>query len=161
MGHHAISSNYGVGSASTGSSRQLTCPTCGEEFWSEFSGRRAIWRCPQQTSHTNDTKIVEGTDTGRVYCSDECATIAAEKLSGTGAICTNTVRCSQCNGKGSYERFVSCNDCSGLGKIDCNNCEGRGYLLYPYSCTHGRSGGSSHYYCSSSSNHGNIVNQYH
>lgn len=48
-----------------------------------------------------------------------------------------------------------------IGKMSCNTCQGRGYLLEPYSCEHGNSSGTSHYYCSSSSKHGDIVNQYH
>ena len=47
------------------------------------------------------------------------------------------------------------------GTLDCSTCKGRGYLLEPYSCSHDRSGGNSHYYCTSASKHGNIVNQYH
>lgn len=69
--------------------------------------------------------------------------------------------CSDCNGKGYKLDKTNCTICNGKGTVNCTNCDGRGYLLDPYSCAHGRSGGSSHYYCSTSSNHGNIVNQYH
>ena len=55
----------------------------------------------------------------------------------------------------------SCPSCNGSGTIKCITCNGDGYLLEAYSCSHGNSGGSSHYYCSSSSNHGNIIEQYH
>ncbi|MCI9275802.1 MAG: hypothetical protein HFJ24_07765 [Clostridia bacterium] len=50
---------------------------------------------------------------------------------------------------------------TGTGAIDCVTCNGKGYNWEIYSCKHGESGGTSHYYCSSSSKHGDIVNQYH
>jgi len=69
--------------------------------------------------------------------------------------------CSTCYGKRYTLDKTNCTICKGKGTVNCTNCDGRGYLLGSYSCEHGKSGGSSHYYCSSSSKHGSIVNQYH
>ncbi len=91
---------------------------------------------------------------------DGCPQLCPQKAlcticKGTGEN-TSTVICGDCSGTGK----VSCNDCKGTAKISCANCEGHGHLSEWHDCQlHNLR--DEHYYCTSSSHHGNNVAQYH
>ena len=132
--------------------RRVSCSNCTEELlWKSVRQIRCKW-CSSNTD--NGGYIME------VYDCSSCGGGHYNYL-GAGLDVNYHGICSSCNGtKYSIEK-TDCTTCEGNRTIKCTDCKGKGYLLEPYSCDHGKSGGSSHYYCSSSSKHGNIVNQYH
>ena len=68
--------------------------------------------------------------------------------------------CGSCGGNGYMILSVKCNKCNGTGWISCTTCGGDGKINVWHNCeSHDIS--NFHYYCTSSPNHGNKVNQYH
>jgi len=99
-------------------------------------------------------------------CSVSCAdNWASSNLAGHyryGWPCTsgNLIKCLTCKGTGNISNVIECNQCEGTGKIKHSTCSGNGYRTVPYYCSNHRQI-YGHYYCTSSSYHGNNVNQYH
>ncbi len=75
----------------------------------------------------------------------------------------NNVRhtnCPKCLGKGYYKLESNCTACNN-GLSTCLVCDGKGNIKEEYNCAHSLGPDQSHYYCASTSHHGNNVAQYH
>ena len=68
--------------------------------------------------------------------------------------------CSKCSGTGVVIVPIRCETCTGSGKVNHTDCSGKGYTTSSYNCFE-HNLWSSHYYCTSSSNHGKNISQYH
>ena len=147
------------------SNHKVKCPSCDGLGYKEC--RERVSATQSRASFTYDAicKGCRSTIPAFTTCYDNYYTCSAghtTEWASNGQFSFCTITCANSYASSTYcgHKLGTCYECNRTGTITCPNCKGEGQIQVTGSCTAHTITGR-HYYCTSSSHHGDNVGQYH